>query len=639
MEEQKKNITNHNVPSPNVSQPEPQPASQESVEDIALPGPQSDMGREAVSKEEENEDKGNGRDVSRDNRGESSRGTDGNSGDDDAEGEAATPDEIEAFLRARREQKDKEKAQQKEQRSLCNDPDEENAETLQAKQDSSTNPYLEADPVIPVAKYKETPFLNRGCNHCPVSYEPISEQVRHSCSKLAVKNWLEGIRQPQENPFDCVEVRFKNNRKEFFRQPVGINVVEGDVVAVEGMPGHDIGIVSLTGDLCRIQMKKKHVDPTDDSIRKLFRRAKSSDIERWAEAIHEEEQALFKTRRIVEDLGLVMKMNDVEFQGDRSKAIFYYTADERVDFRALIKVLAEAFHVRVEMKQIGVRQEASKVGGLGTCGRELCCCTWLTNFKSVTTSIAKAQQILPNPQKLAGQCGKLKCCLNFEYEVYVDALKKFPPSHTALRFKKGVALYKKTDVFRGIMWYAYEGSNDLYALKAETVKDIIEQNRNQTYPEQMEDYVVELMSTSALEQETSESEFENAIKQMADIGNEVIDNDNEGKPLENRNERRDRRDRKDNSDRRDRNVHGRKERGDNYYREGNEPRKPRGSREGRPRRDVNDNRENRDNRASRERNDNGNRRRNDRSDTGAPSGKNKDCTIAPQSSSQQNEKR
>lgn len=652
MEEQKENIVNHNVTSQAISQPEKQPLLQVNTENSAQTVSQSSADKDvadnvsaksgdnalanAAPKEGNDDDKDRGRNIRDDYRKESRGPRDNNSNgkDDDADDDVATPDEIEAFLRARREQKDKEKAQQKEHRNYGEDPYEEDLEPLQAKQDSSIDPYLEADPVIPNVKYKETPFLNRGCNHCPISYEPIKEQDRHSCSKLAVKNWLEGIHQPQENPFDCVEVRFKNNRKEFFRLPLGINVVEGDVVAVEGMPGHDVGIVSLTGDLCRIQMKKKRMDPTSDSIRKLFRRAKSSDIERWSEAIHEEKQALSKTRRIVGDLGLVMKMNDVEFQGDRSKAIFYYTADERVDFRTLIKVLAEEFHVRVEMKQIGVRQEASKVGGLGTCGRELCCSTWLTNFKSVTTSIAKAQQILPNPQKLAGQCGKLKCCLNFEYEVYVDALKKFPPAHTALRFRKGLALYKKTDVFRGIMWYAYEGSNDLYALEAETVKDIIDQNRRQEYPEQMEDYVVELMSTSALEQETSESEFENAIKQMADTGNEVVEDDNNGNSRDNRNDRKDRRDRRDKNDRRDRNDRVRSNHGDKNHtprgerdnRDNKEPGEPRNTRDNRDTRDFKDNREYRDNRTSRdsrertdrgdrnERFDRNNRRRNDRSD-------------------------
>ena len=217
-----------------------------------------------------------------------------------------------------------------------------------------------------------------------------------------------------------------------------------------------------------------------------------------------------------------------------SKAIFYYTADERVDFRELIKILADEFHVRIEMKQIGVRQEAGKVGGLGTCGRELCCSTWLTTFKSVTTGAAKTQQIMPNPQKLAGQCGKLKCCLNFEYEVYADALKKFPPAGQAIRFQKGLALYKKTDVFRGVMWYAYEGENELIAVKAEDVKAIIEMNRQQQYPEKLEDYQVELMSTSALAQESTGEEVEREIQRLSEGGNGVVGDEPEHRGGNNR---------------------------------------------------------------------------------------------------------
>ncbi len=424
--------------------------------------------------------------------------------------DAATAEEMEEFIRSRRERRSSNHRQHYEEVDPSEVPIDPTAN------ENAMDPYLEPDPTLPKVRYDESLYLSRGCNHCPESYVPVSETELRSCCKVGSCNWMRGIRQPMEKPFDCVEVRFKNNRKDFFRIPDGIDVSDGDVVAVEGMPGHDVGIVSLTGEVCRIQMMKKKVDPNSENIRKLFRRAKASDIERWTTAIKEEENTLKKTRQISEDLGLVMKVNDVEYQGDHSKAIFYYTADDRVDFRALIKVLAEQFHVRIEMKQIGVRQEAGKVGGIGTCGRELCCSTWLTNFKSVTTGVAKAQQILPNPQKLAGQCGKLKCCLNFEYSTYIDALKNFPPANTPIRFKKGLALYKKTDVFRGIMWYAYEGENDLYALKAEDVKSIIEMNRNAEYPEQLEDYQVELMSTAALAQESSNDEFERELQLLAD---------------------------------------------------------------------------------------------------------------------------
>ena len=431
---------------------------------------------------------------------------------DDVE-EAASAEDIEAFVRERK----KARAEKKEH------VERENPEVEEyLSGESQLNAYLDPDPEVPWVKYEEPKFLTRGCRKCPKCYVPVSASERQSCSKVTSTNWLSGIRQPTVAPFDCVEVRFKNNHKDFYRLPDGLSVTEGDVVAVEGQVGHDVGIVSLTGELCRLQMRKYRISPDSESIKRLFRRAKETDIERWDEAIGEEHRALIKTRRIVADMGLDMKVNDVEFQGDHSKAIFYYTADDRVDFRELIKVLAEEFRVRVEMKQIGVRQEAGKVGGLGTCGRELCCSTWLTNFKSVTTSAAKTQQIMPNPQKLAGQCGKLKCCLNFEYEVYADALKQFPPAGQAIRFQKGLALYKKTDVLRGIMWYAYEGESDLIAIKAEDVKAVIEMNRRQQYPEKLEDYQVELMSTSALAQEANSEEVESEIARLSEGGNGVV---------------------------------------------------------------------------------------------------------------------
>ena len=408
--------------------------------------------------------------------------------------EIASAADIEAFMRERRQAREEKRHHDTEER--------ENPEVAEYMSEESTlDPYLDPDPMLPWVKYDEPVYLSRGCHACPKNYVPVKPCEVRSCSKVTSANWLSGIRQPTMRPFDCVEVRFKNNHKDFYRLPDGLEVTEGDVVAVEGQPGHDVGIVCLTGELCRLQMRKYKINPEGENIKKLFRRAKEADIERWDQSIREEHEALIRTRRIVSDMHLDMKVNDVEIQGDHSKAVFYYTADERVDFRELIKVLADEFHLRIEMKQIGVRQEAGKVGGLGTCGRELCCSTWLTNFKSVSTGAAKTQQITPNPQKLAGQCGKLKCCLNFEYEVYADALKQFPPAGQALRFKKGLALYKKTDVFRGVMWYAYEGENDLIAVKADDVKAIIEMNRQQQYPEQLEDYQVELMSTTALESE------------------------------------------------------------------------------------------------------------------------------------------
>ena len=475
----------------------------------------------------------------------------------DSEETVASAEDIAAFMLERRKAREEKKAPVERE-----NPEVEEYHT----EESQLDPYLDPDPDIPWVKYEEPVFLSRGCHRKPECYKPICSCERQSCSKVTSTNWLAGIRQPTERPFDCVEVRFKNNHKDFYRLPDGLEVVEGDVVAVEGQPGHDVGIVSLTGELCRLQMRKHKISPDSESVKKLFRRAKDPDIDRWAETLKEERHALLRTRQIVAELGLDMKVNDVEFQGDHSKAIFYYTADERVDFRVLIKVLAEEFHVRIEMKQIGVRQEAGKVGGIGTCGRELCCSTWLTAFKSVTTSSAKTQQILPNPQKLAGQCGKLKCCLNFEYEVYADVLKKFPPAGQAIRFKKGLALYKKTDVFRGIMWYAYEGENDLIAVKAEDVKAIIEMNRHQEYPERLEDYQVELMSTSALAQESTNEEVEREIQRLAEGGNGVVGEDMRNEKQEMRNERAERRNIKpdrgngDRGERRERDRKAREER-------------------------------------------------------------------------------
>ncbi len=436
------------------------------------------------------------------------------------------------------------------------------------------DPYSEPDPTLPWGEWKDNGYLWRGCTKCPEPYVPVKEYEMASCGKVTATNWMKDVRQPGGSPFDIVEVRFKNNRKDYFKLPDGLEVQEGDLVAVEGQPGHDVGLVSLTGEVCRLQMRRKKIDPEGENIRKVFRRAKPQDIERWKETLKEEHAALIKTRQIAADLGLEMKVNDVEFQGDRSKAIFYYTADDRVDFRQLIKVLAEEFHSRVEMKQIGVRQEAGKVGGIGTCGRELCCSTWLTNFKSVTTGAAKAQQILPNPQKLAGQCGKLKCCLNFEYEVYVDAMKKFPPTNSMIRFQKGLAMPRKVDALRGLMWYAYEGENDLHALPAEKVCEIIEMNKNQQYPERLEDYQVELMSTAALQQEASNAEFEQELRRLAEGGNGVVEDEKEKRPAQ-KNEHRDNRERHG----RDNNGHRRENR-DHENRENREPKENREQREG-----------------------------------------------------------
>jgi cell fate regulator YaaT (PSP1 superfamily) len=333
-------------------------------------------------------------------------------------------------------------------------------------------------------------FMSRGCSSVPHIYDKNDNIYNHGCCKLDSYDWLADIPIADAGPaFSNVEVRFKNSRLEFFRVPDELQLNTADIVAVEGSPGHDIGIVSLTGESARLQMKKKKADPEAEDLKKVYRRARVSDIEKWVGAVDKEEHAKYKTREIAGSLKLEMKINDVEYQGDSTKATFYYTAEERVDFRELIKMLADEFKVRIEMRQIGVRQEASRLGGMGSCGRELCCSTWMSRFKSVSTSSARLQQLSLNPQKLAGQCGKLKCCLNFENAMYEDALKEFPSTKVVLKTKKGDAVHHKNDVFKGLMWYSYaDERSDIMAIPIDKVKSIIEKNNKGVLPDKLEDF-------------------------------------------------------------------------------------------------------------------------------------------------------
>lgn len=306
------------------------------------------------------------------------------------------------------------------------------------------------------------------------------------CNKMNVFDWLSNMNLPDgQTQFDIVEIRFKNSRKEFFKNVNQLTLSVGDVVAVEGSPGHDIGVVSTVGELVRLQMKKRNQDSSSPEIKKLYRKAKQHDVDKWREAQALETPTMYRARTLAINLGLQMKISDVEYQGDKTKAIFYYTADGRVDFRELIKVMAEEFKVRIEMRQIGSRQEASRLGGIGACGRELCCSTWLNDFRSVTTSAARYQQLSLNPLKLAGQCGKLKCCLNYELDAYVDAVKDFPNTEgIKLKTKKGQAFHQKTDIFKRIIWYSYEGEGDVFIpLSVERVKDVMELNKKGELPE------------------------------------------------------------------------------------------------------------------------------------------------------------
>src|SRR5690625_680175 len=292
--------------------------------------------------------------------------------------------------------------------------------------------------------------------------------------RFSVFDWLSNMELPQgQEKFDAVEVRFKNGRKEFFRDTQNLNLRIGDIVATEASPGHDVGVVSLTGELVKVQMRKKNVEPYAE-IFKVYRRATQRDIDVWQEARKKEHDIMLQARKIAKNMGLKMKISDVEFQGDASKATFYYTADNRIDFRELIKEFAREFKTRIEMRQIGLRQEAARLGGIGICGRELCCSSWMSDFRSVSTKAARYQQLSLNPQKLAGQCGKLKCCLNFELDSYLDALKDFPRKETKLNTKKGKATCQKMDIFRGRMWYAYvKDSMNWHPLTTEQVKEII----------------------------------------------------------------------------------------------------------------------------------------------------------------------
>ena len=340
------------------------------------------------------------------------------------------------------------------------------------------------------ASSSENPFLSRGCCSIPKVYTKNDDVYQHRCSKFDTYDWLASIPMPEDfKTIDIAEIRFKNSRKDFYRIPADLELNVGDMVAVEASPGHDIGIVSMIGEIVRFQMKKRKINPNSEDLKRIYRKARLSDVEKWVSAVEMENSVMFKARELAEKLSLRMKINDVEIQGDGTKDIFYYTAEDRVDFRELIKVLAEEFKARIEMRQIGARQEASRLGGIGTCGRELCCSTWINDFHSVTTHAARVQQLSPNPQKLAGQCGKLKCCLNYEFETYQDALKEFPNTEIILKTKKGEASHQKTDIFNKLMWYSYiDTPYNFLAIPLDKVLQIISDNKQGIIPEKLEEF-------------------------------------------------------------------------------------------------------------------------------------------------------
>ena len=352
------------------------------------------------------------------------------------------------------------------------------------------------------------------CNTCSTNKTGVPKGCKSngncatgSCDKLTVFDWLSNMTLPSgQEPFNIVEVRFKNGRKHFYNKG-DLQLCMGEVVTVEGSPGHDVGTVSLTGELVRIQMKKKGVAIDSEVIKKIYRKSSQRDIEVWERARDKEIETQRRGREILGRLGLKMKLSDVEYQGDGNKATFYYTAEERVDFRQLIRDLASAFSIRVEMKQVGLRQEAARLGGVGSCGRELCCSTWLTDFRKVNTAAARYQQLSLNPQKLSGQCGKLKCCLNFELDTYLDVLKSFPKKETVLKTEKGTAVFVKMDIFKEIFWYTYKDEPfKWYKLNLEQLKEIIEINKGGETVSSLEDYELDSVSEPKID-------FENVVGQ------------------------------------------------------------------------------------------------------------------------------
>jgi len=334
--------------------------------------------------------------------------------------------------------------------------------------------------------------------------------MTNGCNKLDVYDWLSQMDLPANyKPFTIIEVRFKGSRKEFFVNTDNLYLEMGELVAVESNTGgYDLGHVSLTGELVRLQLKKHKVD-AESVTKKVYRKATQADFDKWQLAKDLEWETMHKARTFALELGLSMKISDVDFQGDKTKATFYYTADGRVDFRELIKKMAESFRIRIEMRQIGMRQEASRLGGIGSCGRELCCSTWLTEFKTVSTSAARYQNLSLNTLKLAGQCGKLKCCLNYELDTYMDALKDIPNNIDRLDTVRGVAYLQKTDIFKRLMWFTYPGDDAWIPLHIDRVKEILSLNKEGKKPDDLKNSMAEI----AIKETSTKYDYENVVGQ------------------------------------------------------------------------------------------------------------------------------
>jgi len=357
-----------------------------------------------------------------------------------------------------------------------------------------------------------------GCGSCstgggcaPSGCKSNGSCATGGCQKMEVYDWLSNLDMPSNyKPFQVIEVKFKGARKEFYLNTDNIYLEIGELIAVEGSTGgYDIGHVSLTGELVRMQMKRRKT-PIDQVTRKVYRKATEADVDKWKLAKDLEWETMHKARTLALDLRLSMKISDVDYQGDKTKATFFYTAEGRVDFRELIKKMAETFRIRIEMRQIGMRQEAGRLGGIGSCGRELCCSTWLTNFKTVSTAAARYQNLSLNTLKLAGQCGKLKCCLNYELDTYLDALKDIPDRVENLQTEVGTARHQKTDIFKKLMWFSYPNQEDWIPLKVDRVKEIMAMNKKGQKPSNLKDEAVELATTVIVEKV---HDYENVVGQ------------------------------------------------------------------------------------------------------------------------------
>ena len=385
----------------------------------------------------------------------------------------------------------------------------------------------------------DKPEVGRGCTFgVNEAGEPVAKEAR-GCFRLHEEPWL--AEYPDNFPTDIYEVRFKNTRRSFYQNVNNLPLEVGDIVAVEASPGHDIGIISLTGDMVARQMKRLGFNPQNGEFKKIYRKARPYDIEKWQEAIALEHETMIRSRQIAADMGLDMKIGDVEYQGDKIKAIFYYIADGRVDFRELIKVFAEQFHIRIEMKQIGARQEAGRIGGIGACGRELCCASWVSSFTSVTTGAARVQDLSLNPLKLAGQCSKLKCCLMYEYDVYADARRSMPRLREPLQAIDGEYFLVKSDILAHTMTFSTskDSLSNLVTIPVSRVREILAVNRNGGKVDSIlgEDFEPQVEEPTYRTEEDSITRFDKTKKRKKKNRNRHNSNENKGdenKPVENK---------------------------------------------------------------------------------------------------------